>query len=962
MIKTNIENYKLIEKTYLEDQQADALVFEHIKTKAKIFVLANNDNNKVFSIGFRTPPKDSTGVCHILEHSVLNGSKKYRTKEPFMDLLRGSLQTFLNAMTYPDKTIYPIASRNTKDFENLMDVYLDAVFNPIVKTKKEVFMQEGWRYHLLDKKDEITYKGVVYNEMKGAMSSAKDQVAEQINQHLLPDTIYALNSGGDPYSIPDLSYEAFKEYHDDYYHPSNSYIFLYGNLDYSKYLTYIDEEYLSNYQYNFVNSSIVEQETFDSPRKQTVFYNVVEEKEKSNYISYSCLMGKTKNTFDRIMSILVCDILINSESSPLKDALINEGLAEDIVDMSSNNLDTSFSLLGKNIDDQDIDAFIRAVDESLEKMVDEGIEEDLIMSNLNKIEFDMREKGGFATKGIIYLIKSFDSWLYDESPIQAHLYEEEMSYIKENISQGLIEKYIEEKIINNPHKSILVHKPKLNLNKDKDLEVKKSLQVYKDSLSEEEIDNLIKETKAMADFQNREDSLEDKKTIPSLDLEDVTKKFKEIPRKEIEKDGYSYLIHDLATSGIDYIDLSFDISHIESDEIAYMAFICQVLGMVDTENYSYKELNNKVYMETGAITINPILYSINSSEDFLPTIKVSTKVFSEKSNKAIDLIEEIILKSKFDDKKRIKELLNMINSRLEMALFDNAHALMINRALSHHRKFYKYNELTNGIDYLLFIRNLIDKPEEFDYDKLASVYEKLFNKNELIINISSDFTQEDILFTSLDKLASKLIDEKPTKAELDFDIRALNEGFSTASDVQYVSMANDLNKYDYRFTGKISLLSSIISKNYLYNEIRAKGGAYGAGLVMNNTNTMATYSYRDPNLKDTLKVYKNVYQYVEKLDLSDDDLKTYIIGTVGNFDPPLTERAKGSLDLTMYLSKRCYKDIERNIEETLASKQEDLVAQADLLKKAIEESSLAVLGNSHVIEENKDIFDRIIKL
>ena len=393
-----------------------------------------------------------------------------------------------------------------------------------------------------------------------------------------------------------------------------------------------------------------------------------------------------------------------------------------------------------------------------------------------------------------------------------------------------------------------------------------------------------------------------------------------------------------------------------------MAFICQVLGMVDTENYSYKELNNKVYMETGAITINPILYSINSSEDFLPTIKVSTKVFSEKSNKAIDLIEEIILKSKFDDKKRIKELLNMINSRLEMALFDNAHALMINRALSHHRKFYKYNELTNGIDYLLFIRNLIDKPEEFDYDKLASVYEKLFNKNELIINISSDFTQEDILFTSLDKLASKLIDEKPTKAELDFDIRALNEGFSTASDVQYVSMANDLNKYDYRFTGKISLLSSIISKNYLYNEIRAKGGAYGAGLVMNNTNTMATYSYRDPNLKDTLKVYKNVYQYVEKLDLSDDDLKTYIIGTVGNFDPPLTERAKGSLDLTMYLSKRCYKDIERNIEETLASKQEDLVAQADLLKKAIEESSLAVLGNSHVIEENKDIFDRIIKL
>ncbi len=962
MIKTNIENYKLIEKTYLEDQQADALVFEHIKTKAKIFVLANNDNNKVFSIGFRTPPKDSTGVCHILEHSVLNGSKKYRTKEPFMDLLRGSLQTFLNAMTYPDKTIYPIASRNTKDFENLMDVYLDAVFNPIVKTKKEVFMQEGWRYHLLDKKDEITYKGVVYNEMKGAMSSAEDQVAEQINQHLLPDTIYALNSGGDPYSIPDLSYEAFKEYHDDYYHPSNSYIFLYGNLDYSKYLTYIDEEYLSNYQYNFVNSSIVEQETFDSPRKQTVFYNVVEEKEKSNYISYSCLMGKTKNTFDRIMSILVCDILINSESSPLKDALINEGLAEDIVDMSSNNLDTSFSLLGKNIDDQDIDAFIRAVDESLEKMVDEGIEEDLIMSNLNKIEFDMREKGGFATKGIIYLIKSFDSWLYDESPIQAHLYEEEMSYIKENISQGLIEKYIEEKIINNPHKSILVHKPKLNLNKDKDLEVKKSLQVYKDSLSEEEIDNLIKETKAMADFQNREDSLEDKKTIPSLDLEDVTKKFKEIPRKEIEKDGYSYLIHDLATSGIDYIDLSFDISHIEADEIAYMAFICQVLGMVDTENYSYKELNNKVYMETGAITINPILYSINSSEDFLPTIKVSTKVFSEKSNKAIDLIEEIILKSKFDDKKRIKELLNMINSRLEMALFDNAHALMINRALSHHRKFYKYNELTNGIDYLLFIRNLIDKPEEFDYDKLASVYEKLFNKNELIINISSDFTQEDILFTSLDKLASKLIDEKPTKAELDFDIRALNEGFSTASDVQYVSMANDLNKYDYRFTGKISLLSSIISKNYLYNEIRAKGGAYGAGLVMNNTNTMATYSYRDPNLKDTLKVYKNVYQYVEKLDLSDDDLKTYIIGTVGNFDPPLTERAKGSLDLTMYLSKRCYKDIERNIEETLASKQEDLVAQADLLKKAIEESSLAVLGNSHVIEENKDIFDRIIKL
>lgn len=957
-----IENYKLIEKTYIEDQQSDALVFEHTRTKARVFVLANDDNNKVFSIGFRTPPKDSTGVCHILEHCVLNGSKKYRTKEPFMDLLRGSLQTFLNAMTYPDKTIYPIASRNTKDFENLMDVYLDAVFNPIVKTRKEVFLQEGWRHHLIDKDDEITYKGVVYNEMKGAMSSAEDQISEQINQFLMPDTIYALNSGGDPYQIPKLSYEDFKNYHDDYYHPSNSYIFLYGNLDYEKYLAYIDEEYLSNYDYKLVKSSIVGQERFDQAQTNTVYYNVVDDKEKANYISYSTLMGETANTFDRIMSILVCDILINSESSPLKENILKEDLAEDLIDMSSNNLNTSFSLLGKNISDDKLDNFIETVDQSLRDMVENKIDRDLIMSNLNKIDFDLREKGGFSTKGIIYMIKSFDSWLYDESPIKAHIYEEEMAYIKENIENDLIEKYIEEKILNNPHKSIVIHRPKKDLNKTRDQEVKDELKAYKKSLSPEELDLLIEENLKMADFQNREDSLEDKKTIPSLDLEDVTKTFKEIPREIIDKKNHIYLKHDLSTSGIDYIDFSFDISHIEKDEIAYMAFICQALGMVDTENYSYKELNNKVYMETGAITFNPILYSINNSIDFTPTIKVSTKVFSEKSDRAIELIEEILLRSNFEDEKRIKELINMINSRLEMGLFDNAHALMINRVLSHYRDFYKYNELTNGIDYLLFIRDLIENPKNLDLDKLASVYKKIFNKNNLIVNLTSDFTEEERLFTSLENFTAKLDNKIYPKADLNFEKEIINEGFKTSSDVQYVSLGKDLRDFDYSFSGKISVLSSILSKNYLYNEVRAKGGAYGTGLVMNNLNTMSTYSYRDPNLEETLEVYRNSYKYLENLDLSKEDLKTYIIGTVGNFDPPLTERAKGSLDLTLYLSKKTYMDIEKNIEEALETSLKDLQDQAPLMKDAMAQASMAVLGNSQVIDDHKDIFDKIIKL
>lgn len=957
-----IDNFNLLEDRYIEQEQSHAYVYEHQITKAKVLVLKNEDDNRLFSIGFRTPPPNSTGVCHILEHCVLNGSKKYRTREPFMDMVKSSLQTFLNAMTYPDKTIYPVASRNTKDFENLMDVYLDAVFNPIVKERKEVFLQEGWRYHLNDD-DTIEYKGVVYNEMKGAMSSEEDQVFDSIYEHLYPDNIYSLNSGGDPYEMTELSYEDFLTFYNDYYHPSNSYIFLYGNVDEKKYLEYIHNEYLSNYEYREVNSSIKLQEAFDETKRVEDFFSTTKkEKENANMVSYSVVTKSCDDSYDRLMNKILRSALINSESSPIKLAINELDIVEDLLSASSSARQLSFAILGKNIAEKNVDLFVGTIEKELKRIVENGIDENLIKSVLNTMNFSLKEKNDNPTKGIEYLSNAFSTWLYDISPIDGIDFSDTLDYINDNLGNGIFEKYIKENILDNPHKLVVVHKPKFGLNDLKDEAVNESLKNLADSLGDQEKITLKKQRENMEKFQNKEDTPEDKKTIPTLELDDVNSKFDPINREIIEKSNHTFITHNLPTAGIDYINFVFDINHIEKSDLPYVSLLTDVIGLIDTKNYDYQTLFNKIYIETGGVSITMGSYE-KENEAFLNRIvTMSTKIFSENIENATEILKELLFNTLFTNEKRLKELINIFYSRIEMNLLDYAHQIMINRVNSHNFASNNFNEMTSGIDAYLFYKEILNADLSTLLSRLESLYDRVFNANNLIVNLTSDFTNKEALFSNLGEIIESLNQEALETLPYEFERNTTKEGFIASTDVSYVSIGNDLGRFGYEYEGNATVISNILSNAYLYNEIRAKGGAYGAGMVINNKNAFATYSYRDPNITNTIDVYRNIPSFMRAFEISDEDLKPFIIGAIGRFDPAQTEKSKGLKDLDMYLRNKSYKTMEENVEQAKNTNLDQLKELSLTLDKAIKDMSLSVLSNRNNIESNKELFDNIIDL
>lgn len=953
-----MQHFNLLEDRYLKNEQAQALVFEHIETKAKVFIMSNKDDNKLFGIGFRTPPKNSNGVCHIIEHAVLNGSKKYTTKEPFMDMIKGSLNTFLNAMTYSDKTIYPVASRNDKDFKNLTDVYLDAVFNPRARKDEKIFRQEGWRYNLED--DELTYKGVVYNEMRGAMSSQESQVYQNIYKELMPDTIYAFNSGGDPYIIPSLTYDDFNDFYDEFYHPSNSYIFLYGDMDYESYLEYIHNEYLSNYEYRKIDSELIPQEKFNSTRYSVNYINTTKDvNPKDSFVSYSTIIGDARDSKIRILSEVLTQALIENESSPLRQKLLSSGILDVIISASGNQLESVFSIIAKNIDVDDRDKFVELIEDELKNIVETGIDKELILSELNNYKFQLREKGGYSTKGIVYFTMAFDSWLYDKSPIEAIDIEDDLTYIEENIDNGIFEKFIKENILESNHKSIVSHIPMKGLNDQKDEEVRKQLENLKNSLSEREKEEYIQRRIEMDDFQSRNNTDEEKATIPMLEKDDVSTKVEKIDREVLDMNDYTILKHNLPTSGIDYIDLAFDIDHITSPEdILYTSLLTGILGAIDTENYNFSDLNKKVLLNTGGIGFNMSQFNIYQKNEISRKLIMSTKIFTENIENSIEIIEEIINKTKFDNLDKIKEIILLIKASNEISLYQRAHVMMMNRAVSNHLPYMKYGEYINGVDFYQFIKEISDKDMKEVSEKLENVYNKVFNRKNLIINIGSTFENESLI-PEIEKLASSIDYKEFIKTEFEFTPNKKYEGFKTSADVNYVSYGNKLNM---EYNSKFTVLNNLVSTEYLYTEIRAKGGAYGSGMLTSINNNFATYSYRDPNLQRTIDIYNKIPEFLESIRVTEEDLLPYIIGAVGKIDPPRTERTKSFFDMSQFITGLTNETVEKMIVNALETDIVTLKLTTPKIKEMLDTASLAVLGNSQIIEINKDMFDEIIEL
>lgn len=962
--------FRLLEEKNIKEINSIGRIFEHEKSGARLFHLENDEDNKVFSISFRTPPEDSTGLPHILEHSVLCGSRKFPAKEPFVELIKGSLNTFLNAMTFSDKTMYPVASRNSKDFHNLMDVYLDAVFYPNIYKYPEIMMQEGWHYELENKDDELTYKGVVYNEMKGAFSSPESILMKKIQESLFPDTPYGFESGGDPDVIPELTQEQFINFHKKYYHPSNSYIFLYGDMDILEDLKFINDEYLCNFDKLDIDSEIHEQKPFDEEIKVIYNYPISynEKEEDKTFLSLNFAIGKGT---DRDLSLafdILEHLLLETPAAPLKKALIDANLGKDVFGSYDNSiLQPTFSVVVKNSNENKTEEFRKVVFDTLKNLANNGIDKKLVESSINIKEFQLRESeyDGYP-KGLMYGIRCMDSWLYGESPF-AHLeYEEALNTIKTALTSDYFEKLITKYLINNNHRSLVIVKPKKGLSEEKAEELKKKLADYKASLSEDEISKIIENAQKLKERQENPDSPEVLETIPLLSLKDIEPKAEKLPLSEKELLGIKVLFHPIFTSGIGYVNLYFDSSSVSQNMLPYISLLSAVLGKIGTEKYSYEELSNVININTGGIRFSGDAFAeCGSSSVFYPKFSIRSKALVTKLPELMDIIGEILGHSKFNDKKRLKEIIQEMKSRLEMRILQRGHTIAAKRACSYFSPIAKYEETLIGLSFYKFISDLENnfeaKLEEIT-ENLDKISKLIFNKNNLLLSFTGEDNDYRKFEQSFPALFENLGDESPTKNQYKFEFGALNEGLMTSSKVQYVAKAYNFIDLGYSYSGHLQVLKTVVGFDYLWNKVRVQGGAYGAFANFQWGGTTVFSSYRDPNLKETLDAYDKTSDYINNFEADNREMTKYIIGTISELDSPLTPAMKGYISDEYYIRHIAQEAIQNERDEILNTKKEDIRNLAALVSDVMKQNYFCVLGSEEKIMAHKDIFGSTINV
>lgn len=962
--------YKLIQEKHIKDVNSDCVLLEHEKTGAKVFLMKNDDDNKTFGIGFKTLPKDNTGICHIIEHSVLSGSRKFQTKEPFMDMVKISMATFLNALTFPDKTIYPVSSRNEKDFKNLMDVYMDAVFYPVMKKDRRIFMQEGWHYELENAEDELNIKGVVYNEMKGAYSVPETTLYYRVNNALCPDTVYAMESGGEPYEIPNLTYENFCDFHSRYYHPSNSYIYLYGDCDMEERLEFLDREYLSNFEKEKIDNFEGSQKPFENTKNVFDEYSVSKDEDTKNktFLAYSSCFGESNGLKDGIIEKLLSEILVDMQGAYLKEALLKANICEDVSSISMES--TKFSSFGVyviNSEREYLDKFKEIVENVLREVVKNGIGKEKLIAVLNRTEFSIRELLNSTTAGVEYFFSIFDTWLYGGSPMDSLTFDEALSEIREDIlNNRLLERVIEEKILNNNHKAFIVLSPSAGLNDKKDLAQKEWLKRYKDSLSKIQIEKIIENTKNLIEYQQTESTEEQKATIPKLKIEDIDKETLKIPN-EVEKiEDITVLKHNIFTSGINYVDICFDLKHISKDEIVYLSLVENLLKSLDKKSMTYKDFSVETFLRCGGVsTAITTLTNAKNREKFVPKFVVSVKFLGEKLKETVELLKVLLKETIFTDKSRIKEEVLAIKGELEQDVLGAGHMYGINRAKSYFSNKACYDERFKGLDYLKFIQDLA---ENFDdridnvIEKMEFVYNRMFKQNETIVNITT--TEEN--FEEIKKAFVECVKEFPRFEDISYDFtferENLKEGIATSSDVNYVTFAGDLKKLGIEYSGSFSLLSKILSTTHMHNNIRAIGGAYGAGLSITRDSEMLMFSYRDPNLKSTKETFNSVGKYVSEMEITEEELESFKISLVKDFNPLLTPKHKGYTSMVMYITGSDEKELELYLGQLLNTKLEDLRELGKVIDEVLSQDGFVVVGNTNKIKENSKEFKNIVVL
>lgn len=950
-----MKKYELIKEKYIEEVASNVKLLKHIKSGARILLFENNDENKVFSVGFRTPPTDDTGVPHILEHSTLCGSKKFPVKDPFIELLKGSLNTFLNAMTYPDKTVYPVASCNDKDFANLMEVYMDAVFYPNVYLHEEIFKQEGWHYELENVDADIIYNGVVYNEMKGAFSSPEQVVMRESRHALFPDTTYGVESGGDPEFIPNLTYEAFKNFHHRFYSPANSYIIMYGNMNMEEKLNWLDEEYLSKFDVIKVDSHIDYQKPFTTPIHEEIFYPVGKDEslENKTYYSYNAVIGTYEDAKLNLAFQILNYALLEAPGAPLKQAIIDAGIGSDILsDFDSGLLQPVLSIIVKDAQSGKEQVLDEVINKTLKELVTKGIDKKSIQAAINYYEFKYREADfGGAPKGLVYGLNAMETWLYDDNdPFTKLEYNAQFSSLKEELNTNYYEELINKYLLNNNHVAYVTVSPSNTLGAEKEQALKEKLVAYKASLTKEELEKLVNDTKALKEYQATPSTLEELATIPLLTREDIDDKVEPLYNEEQILDGVKVLKHNVETNGIGYLNFCFNTKDVPNELIPYVGLLQNVLGYVDTTKYTYQNLTQEININTGGINPRTKIISIGDN-DVLPLFVFETKALYDKIPFVFDTVKEIITSSKLNNKRRLMEILGENKSQRQMMLMGRGHVASMNRAFSYIRSSSYYNELVDGISEYQFIEDLClnfeTKYEEI-ITNLEKVIKLIFRKENLIISYTATNNAYDKYLTDF---VNSLYKEEVQKGKFEFTPNLLNEGFRTPSTVQYVARVGNFKEVG-NYTGAFQVFAMALRYDYLWMQVRVLGGAYGCMSNFTRNGNVYFVSYRDPNLEKTMDVYMNIPNYIDSFNPSTDDLTKYIIGAIGMLDTPLSPKDKGARSFLAYLQNVTYEDLKQERHEVLNVTLDDIKALKPLIEKALNDNALCVIGNENKIEDS----------
>lgn len=967
----DLAEYEILDEHRVEDVQSDGFILRHKKSGARIAILSNNDDNKVFYIGFRTPPEDETGVPHIIEHTTLCGSKKFPVKDPFIELAKGSLNTFLNAMTYPDKTVYPIASCNDQDFKNLMDVYLDAVFNPNITKYEEIFKQEGWHYELTGKDDELKINGVVYNEMKGAYSSPDEVLSSQIYRSLFPDNTYSKDSGGNPEYIPKLTYEAYLDFYHKYYHPSNSYIYLYGDMDVVERLEWLDKEYLSLYDYKKVNSEINKQPAFDEIKNVEAQYSITmdDSQENKTYLSYNRVVGDSLDEMLYQAFDVLDYALVSSPGAPVKQALIDAGIGDDVYgSYDAGILQPVFSFVAKNANASQADEFESIIENTLKEVVKTGINKEALLAGINSSEFKFREADfGQFPKGLLFGLNCLDSWLFDDMKPFIHLEcLGTFAKLRKAVDTDYFEKLIQEYLLDNTHGSSVTVKPKRGLGNEREETLAKELSDYKASLSDEEIKKLIEDTEHLKKYQEEPSSDEDLRKLPMLTRADMKKNAMAFSNIEDELLDVKVVRHDIESNGIDYISFLFDAGDFAQSELGYLGFFTNALGLVSTEKYSYTDLANATNIYTGGISTGTASHpDIKDRNNFVFKFEVKLKVLEKNLDKALELMEQMLLTSDFTDTKRLGELVAQIKARLQANLSSSGHLVAAMRSMSSFSRYALYQDELKGVAFYRSIcrieKELSESPKSVS-DKLAAIARKLFARNRMLISFTGNNEAYGNAKPSLEKVIAGFNKMSAVGNQAEVHFNTAKEAFIDASQIQYVAKTGDFICEGYEYTGALRLLRIILSYDYLWINVRVKGGAYGCMNTFLRSGESYFVSYRDPNLSDTLDVYDRIPEYIKSFSPDERDMTKYIIGTFSALDTPMNPEAKGSRSLSAYLEGITYEQIQKERNEILNAQPEDIRRLADLVEAVLKKDSICVIGNENMIKESAGLFENVEKL